>query len=501
MTYPEILKQLEEYRYALDTEHRLARAGEKSRPDFVAIQKRHEALFSKEMIAQTREFIGQAENGRERERMERALFALLEGHLADKTLPIEEDIIAEQAKLAAEVDGVRTGFHEFSGKICKENRPERRERLRAAHVGLVEKLHPHLIERERVTRQGLKVFGFSDSREYAETKKRVRYEELLKKSITVLEETTGIYRRVLSDVIRKSYDRGLGELGAAQALHWKIGREFEHLFPAERLMERCGQALSTMGLDLAGVSSIKIDAEDRPKKNPRAFCYGAKVPGEIHLITRPRGGFDDYRSFMHEAGHALHFAHTDPALPYEWRQLPRSRSLTGVFAMLLEHLTQSPLWLEHALKLPKAAADRVGSWAVLVDLYLLRRQIAKFSYELAFDENPFDQASNKTLYAKTLDELTGFRHEPAMYLYEQDPLFQSADRIRSWIASAQLEEHLTRTFGDRWFLKRETGEFLKKLFAKGVSWENEDLVQSLGMTVWDPLPLVRKFDSVARLLR
>ena len=31
-------------------------------------------------------------------------------------------------------------------------------------------------------------------------------------------------------------------------------------------------------------------------------------PKIVHLITRAQGGLHDYQAFLHEAGHALHYA-------------------------------------------------------------------------------------------------------------------------------------------------------------------------------------------------
>ena len=36
-------------------------------------------------------------------------------------------------------------------------------------------------------------------------------------------------------------------------------------------------------------------------------------PNVVHLITRAQGGLHDYQAFLHEAGHALHYAGCDPA--------------------------------------------------------------------------------------------------------------------------------------------------------------------------------------------
>ncbi|HTK60222.1 MAG TPA: hypothetical protein VL283_03390 [Candidatus Baltobacteraceae bacterium] len=501
MSYEEIVKQLEEYHVALATEDRLARTGLTAKPDFTSIREKYAELFTDQSIATVRELIERAAAPRRRDQMERTLFALLEGMIAAGTLKIEEQILAKAASLSAAVDGRDVGFHELTALIGAEQDPAKREEIRRAQAALAEELAPLRLEHEHALRQKLSGFGFGTLREYAETKKRIRYDVFLQKALPILEETTGLYRRVMGDAVRRAYGKELGDISAAHVHHWRAGREFDHLFPPDKIMPLCAGAFATIGLPFEHAHEIRIDAEPRPGKHPRAICYAPRAPSEIHLILKPQGGFEDVRSFLHEGGHALHFAHVDPALPYEWRGLPRSHALAETFAFLIGHLPENPLWLEHVMHVPKAAAERLAAWALLGNLFMLRRYMAKFTYELAFDEKPFDAARNRELYSKTLKDLTGFAYEPEFWLEDMDGGFYSADYLRAWIASAQVEEHLVRKYGDRWFLKRDTGIFLKAQFARGVSIDAEELVQDLGMTAWDPLPLIRKFDGVSRLLR
>ncbi len=448
-----------------------------------------------------RALIERAGASRQRDRMERTLFALLEGSVAAETLPVEERILEKAASLTAAVDGREVGFHELSAAIANEDDASVREEIRRAQAALADALAPMRLEHEHALRQKLATFGFGTLREYAETKKRIRYDVFLQKALPILEETTGLYRRVMGDALRRAYGRELGDIPAAHVHHWRAGREFAHLFPSDKVMPLVAGAFATLGLPFESHHAIRVDAENRPGKHPRAICYAPRTPEDVHLILKPQGGYEDVLSFLHEGAHALHFANVDASLPYEWRGLPRSHALAETFAFLLGRLPQDPIWLEHVMRVPKAAAERLAAWALLGDLFMLRRYLAKFSYELAFDEKPFDAARNRELYAKTLRDLTGFAYEPEFWLEDMDGGLYSADYLRAWIAAAQVEEHLVRKYGDRWFLKRDTGAFLKEHFAKGVSLDAEELVQSLGMTAWDPLPLIRKFDGVSRLLR
>ena len=61
-------------------------------------------------------------------------------------------------------------------------------------------------------------------------------------------------------------------------------------------------------------------------------------PRLVHLITRAQGGLHDYEAFLHEAGHALHYAGCDPALPYTYRRLSRDHALTEIYSFLLDSI-------------------------------------------------------------------------------------------------------------------------------------------------------------------
>ena len=89
----------------------------------------------------------------------------------------------------------------------------------------------------------------------------------------------------------------------------------EPIYTKERATEVCLETLKALGFDLAGDPNIKPDLDDRPQKAPRACVIASDPPQVVHLITRAQGGLHDYQAFLHEAGHALHYAGCDPSLP------------------------------------------------------------------------------------------------------------------------------------------------------------------------------------------
>ena len=122
------------------------------------------------------------------------------------------------------------------------------------------------------------------------------------------------------------------------------------------------------------------------------------------LVIKPQGGPDDWRALFHEAGHTEHFAHTAAALATEEKRLG-DNAVTEGWAMLLEHLTIDPVWLERRLDFPRPYEFAAEGAAQL--LWLVRRYCAKLLYELEFHAAP-DVTAMRPRYVELLaDALEG----------------------------------------------------------------------------------------------
>src|SRR5205809_8122768 len=91
---------------------------------------------------------------------------------------------------------------------------------------------------------------------------------------------------------------------------------------------------SSLGIDLAADPRIRPHLEDRPQKSPRACVIPSDPTQVVHLITRAMGGLHDYQAFLHEAGHALHYAGVDPEFSYTYRMLSRDHALTEIYSYI-----------------------------------------------------------------------------------------------------------------------------------------------------------------------
>ena len=210
-------------------------------------------------------------------------------------------------------------------------------------------------------------------------------------------------------------DRILGEGREAQpsSAHVAYVRRMSPLadtYTKERSVPVCVASLAALGFDLESEKGIRPDLDDRPQKNPRACVIASDPPRVVHLITRAQGGLSDYMAFLHEAGHALHYAGCDPTLPYTYRRLSRDHALTEIYSFLVESLTHEPGWHAEYFGLDAdAAADRAEATRFL-DAFLFRRYAAKLAYELAFWSD-FEHAEEYAgEYERLVSEASGFRY-------------------------------------------------------------------------------------------
>ena len=244
--------------------------------------------------------------------------------------------------------------------------------------------------------------------------------------------------------------------------------------------------LTQLGFDLEHEPNVRLDLEDRPQKSPRACVIASDPPTVVHLITRAQGGLHDYQAFMHEAGHALHYAGCDPSLPYTFRKISRDHALTEIYSYILEAITREPGWHERYFGAPENADA-----AIFLEALLYRRYTAKLQFELAFWSD-FPGGAGGDEYSERLTRATGVRYRPDAFLSDMDAGFYSADYLRAWIRCAQLRTHLVREVGEDWWHSPQTGEYLRDLWREGTRPSSEEVAARLGFDPLETAPLVHE---------
>jgi hypothetical protein len=266
-------------------------------------------------------------------------------------------------------------------------------------------------------------------------------------------------------------------------------------YTKERSVPVCLATLAELGFDLAADSRIRLDLDDRPQKNPRACVIASDPPSVVHLITRAQGGLADYQAFLHEAGHALHYAGCDASLPYAYRRLSRDHALTEIYSFLVESLTHEPGWHARYFALEADEAQDRAEATRFLDAFLFRRYAAKLRYELLLwgELDCAEQYADD--YERLVSAASGFHYPRDNYLADMDDGFYSADYLRAWIRAAQLRAYLRREMGDEWWQSPGTGSYLRALFAEGTRPSSEEIAARIGFEPLDTGPLVAELSG------
>jgi hypothetical protein len=269
------------------------------------------------------------------------------------------------------------------------------------------------------------------------------------------------------------------------------------LYAKERAVPVCLETLKRLGFDLAADEHIRLDLDDRPQKSPRACVIASDPPKIVHLITRAQGGLHDYQAFLHEAGHALHYAGCDPSLPYTFRRLSRDHALTEIYSFVVESVSREAGWQHEHFGLDPAEAEERADATRFLDVLLFRRYAAKLDYELDVWADLGRAPDYAPKYAEYQRAATGFRYRPDGYLADMDDGFYSADYLRAWIRSAQLRAYLRETIGQDWWERSETGDLLRGLFLQGTRPSSEQVARDIGFEPLDTRPLLAESVSAA----
>ena len=493
-TPAEYESQLRRYLYDRSEEGRAVRVGEKEVSERAEIVARYRDLFSREQLDALRAAEQEAADDNDRERLYRLRktceAGVVSAELAEREDALENAILAArvefkgeelpirsaQAKLAVLPDyGEREELGEAAGDRSAEFNAERLEVLRAAEE----------LEAE--------ISGEPDPVARNEEEKGISLRELEAVLAQASERSTGAYV-LLRD---RWFERLLGSERAKVPSSYHVAylrrlSPLESTYTKDRAVEVCMDTVKRLGFDLENEPNIRLDLDDRPQKSPRACVIPSDPPSVVHLITRAQGGLHDYQAFLHEAGHALHYAGVDPNLPYTFRNISRDHALTEIYSYIFEAITREPEWHAHYFGLSDEEAARNAEATSFLEAVLFRRYTAKLQFELDFWSRFNEDGGGPDGYEERLTEATGVRYRADAYLADMDGGFYSADYLRAWIRSAQLRDYLVREIGDDWWRTAETGDRLRALFLEGTRPSSEEIAARLGYQPLDTAPLLRE---------
>ena len=489
--------RLQRYLFERAEEGRAVRVGEKEISERAEIVARYAELFTREQLEGLRQAESESSGGEERERLYR-LRKTCEAGLISAELAAREDAL-ENAILAARVDfkGEQLPLRTAQATLAVLSGYADRDELGRLANEVSASFND---ERLDVLRAGeeleAEVSGSDDPIARTEEEKGISLRELEGALAAASDAATEVYTR-LKD---RWLERLLGPEreavpSSSHVAYLRRLSPLESIYTKERAVPICMDTLTRLGFDLENEPNIKLDLDDRPQKSPRACVIPADPPKVVHLITRAQGGLHDYQAFLHEAGHALHYAGCDPSLPYTFRNISRDHALTEIYSYIVEAISRQPGWHARYFDLSDEEAAQNADATVFMEALLFRRYAAKLQFELDFWGRFAEDGGTDGGYAERLTEATGMEYRREVYLADMDAGFYSADYLRAWIRAAQLRSYLEREVGDEWWASKETGDRLRDLFREGTKPSSEEIAGRIGFEPLDTGPLLAELGA------
>jgi hypothetical protein len=487
--------QLQRYLFERSEEGRAVRVGEKEVSEQAAIVARYADLFSRDQLRALRDEEGQTD-GDQREWLYR-LRKTCEGgivaaELAERDDELENAILAARVTFRGEELPLRSAVAQLAVLPSYEDRDE---------LGELQRVKSAEFNADRLDL--LRAYEDLEADLSEEPDPIARNEEEKEISLRDLESVLAAASEQVEGAFIAMRERWFERLlGPARddlpsSAHMGYVRRLSPLdstYTKERATDVCLATLSALGFDVAADRNIRLDLDDRPQKSPRACVIASDPPQVVHLITRAQGGLHDYQAFLHEAGHALHYAGCDPRLPYTFRAISRDHALTEIYSYICEAITREPGWHAAHFGLGDEEARTNAEATTFLEALLFRRYTAKLQYELEFWSDFEHAGLASDDYAERLTRATGIRYRRDGHLADMDAGFYSADYLRAWIRHAQLRSHLIDQIGEDWWRSPETGEILRALFKEGTRPSSEEVAQRLGFDPLDTAPLIKELN-------
>jgi hypothetical protein len=492
----EFQSRLERYLFERSEEWRAVRVGDKEVSEQAEIVRRFADLFSREQLDSLRE-AEERESGDSHELLYRLRktceSGLVSAELAEREDELENRLLATRVSFKGEEMPLRNA----QAMLAVLPAYAEREALGAIQADAGAAFNNDRLDLLRATEElSADYSGIADPVERTEEEKDISLRDLSSRLHEASVQSTQSYETLRQTWFARLLGDEREDVPSSYHTAWmRRLSPLEATYTKDRATEICLQTLVALGFDLNAQPNIKLDLDDRPQKSPRACVIASDPPKVVHLITRAQGGLHDYQAFLHEAGHALHYAGCDPNLPYIFRRISRDHALTEIFSYIVEAISREPEWHELYFGLSPEQARENAEATTFLEALLFRRYEAKLRFELDFWSRFNGDGGDADEYERALTGATGVRYRKEGYLSDMDAGFYSADYLRAWIRSAQLRAHLVSEIGADWWRSPQTGDLLRDLFREGTKPTSEEIAGRLGFDPLDTKPLLHEIGA------
>jgi hypothetical protein len=481
----QIRKDVETCERRLNEEYYLNWAGLKDELDTASVMEECPSLGNREALEHVAARLQIAEPDEERKL--RYLHHVTAHHyIGNLVKDLTDAKETEEARLTIEVDGKTMPYRMSGVTMINEDDRARRQAIHDARLKAIDGINQILHERTGKMHEIAVELGYANYAKLYRTLKNISFTSLLNELKEFQKMTDKIYREKMSEMTgRIGID--LEDAERHDISYLMRAKQFDIHFEKGQSLPVLKATLKGIGIDLDSQVNIIVDIEEREKKTPRAFCAPLDIPSKVMLVTMPMGGYSDYSSLFHEAGHAEHMGNVDPDQPMEFKYLG-DNSVTESFAFIFDHLLTDRNWVNEFIKMPNV--DEYLEHAFVEKLFFVRRYGAKLEYEMKLHSEGLSGMGQ--VYSSIMEDSMVFKHPEEHYLLDVDDGFYCAQYLRAWIFEAQLKELLKEKYGDNWFLNPKSGKYLSSLWRVGQKYDVVELAQNEGFQGLDVEPLTEE---------
>ncbi|MCD6238775.1 MAG: hypothetical protein J7K51_05555 [Thermotogae bacterium] len=321
--------------------------------------------------------------------------------------------------------------------------------------------------------------------------KKIDVTEVKENAERFLKETEESYSTLLEYFAEKYLQMRSKDMTQADMNYLLQGQRFNKLFTIGRLMDTVKKTLLSMGIDMDSQKNITLDVEDRKMKFSRAFVTPIRIPSDIRLVLQAKGGFENYKTTLHESGHLEHFANADGKMNFALRALG-DRAVSEMYAFLIQYFTISIEWCEEMMGFSDL---NFLNFALFDKMYSLRRCCARVLYEIKlYSADKVEKIDE--VYSNIFSNAVKVKYNSNRYLYDLDMNFHSMENLRAWFGETQLRSFFLTYFGRYWFENYHAGKMLKRLWHYGTKYKVDEILRMLGIDNIRIEPTIRDLSRI-----
>jgi hypothetical protein len=436
-------------------------------------------LFLLSALASLRQELADLPSYRETERaaLQLLLAQASHEHLTRRVQAITDEIHAYEARATIRWEGEPLSFPASAAQLRTEPSATKRHDLAARRAEVVKGAQDLRAERLEKLHAAAQEFGHETYVAMYQAWRGIAYETLATQLQAFLAQTESPYVAALSPLLVREAHVTRDEATRADLGYFLRLARFDAWFPAWQLKHVARETFSGLGIFTYKQDNLVMDDEPRPRKDARTFHFPIQVPDEIKVVFTPGAGARNYASFLHELGHAQHFAWTSRQLYPEF-QLAGDGAVRDGFALLFAGLLADERWLRDLLSV--AESQEFRHLLAVQKLLRIRRHAAKLRYEVELHAGQLVSAAGAR-YSELLSDAVRVAYDETEHLRDLEDGLATADSLRAHAFEAQLREQLKTKFGSRWWTSRKAGDYLIDLWNTGGRYSAEELARLIDL--------------------